>query len=118
MGEGWVDVRVALPQHPETSTPVNMLADTGATLSVLPRSLLEKLGVRPQKRIPVVESDGRRVEREVGEVMFGVNGDRLTARVIFGEPGDAVVLGLTVLEAMGWVVDPVQQRLIPSPLRK
>ncbi len=134
MGEVWVDVRIsasgapgaassasvriALPEHTEASKTVKMLADTGATLSVLPRPLLVELGIRPKKRIQVVESDGRVVERDAGEAVFGVNGDSLTSRVIFGDPGDAVVLGLIVLEAMGLAVDPVQRQLIPSPMRK
>ena len=32
--------------------------------------------------------------------------------VIFGEPDDIPVLGVTALEALGYQVDPVSQRLI------
>ena len=40
--------------------------------------------------------------------------DAIPTRVVFGEQGDAAVLGLTVLELLGLVVDPVDQRLIPK----
>jgi hypothetical protein len=35
-------------------------------------------------------------------------------RVVFGESGDAVLLGLTALEQLGLAVDPVQRRLVPA----
>ena len=35
-------------------------------------------------------------------------------RVVFGQEGDAAVIGLTVLELLGLIVDPVDQRLVPK----
>jgi hypothetical protein len=43
-----------------------------------------------------------------------INGDSTPCRVLFGEPGDANLLGLTVLEQLGLAADPVQHRLIPA----
>jgi hypothetical protein len=43
-----------------------------------------------------------------------VNEDSTPCRVVFGESGDAALLGLTVLEQLGLAVDPVQRRLIST----
>ena len=45
MGFIYVDVGVSNPSTPETSEEIRVLVDTGATLSVLPASLLERLGI-------------------------------------------------------------------------
>ncbi|MFQ5914890.1 MAG: hypothetical protein ACE5JS_17115 [Nitrospinota bacterium] len=37
-------------------------------------------------------------------------------RVVLGESGDAVLLGLTVLEQLALAVHPVQRRLVPTPV--
>ena len=37
--------------------------------------------------------------------------------VIFGEPGDAVLLGVVALEILGLVFDPLRRELRPAVLR-
>jgi len=36
--------------------------------------------------------------------------------VIFGEPGDAVLLGAFTLEALGLCLDPLKRELLPLPM--
>lgn len=100
---------------------VEVLVDTGATLTTLPRPILERLGVRPglksdgsPKRVTVRLGDGTTVQRDIAEVRLDVQGEELTTRVMFGEPEDASVLGVIVLETLGLAVDPVQKRLVPT----
>ena len=93
---------------------ITALADTGATLSVIPGWLLESLGIERMRRVMFVLADGRRASRDVGEAVFGINDDSVPCRVVFGQAGDAALLGLTVLEQLGLAVDPVQRRLIPT----
>ena len=114
MGEVRVDIVVVNPQTGARSEEVTALADTGATLSVIPGEILHGLGVRRLRTISLVLADGRRAERDVGEAAVAVNGESVPSRVVFGEPGDAVQLGLTVLEQLGLAVDPVQRRLVPT----
>ena len=90
------------------------LADTGATLAVMPGPLLDGLGVERRRRVSLVLADGRRAQRDVGEAAMAVDGDSVPCRVVFGEAGDAVLLGLTALEQLGLAVDPVQRRLVPA----
>lgn len=43
-----------------------------------------------------------------------MNGEPVPCRVVFGEPEDASLLGLTVLEQLGLAADPVQRRLVST----
>ena len=56
------------------------------------------------------------VERDVGGAIIEYEGRRTVVPVIFGEPGDAQVLGVTALEALGYQPDPVTKRLKPVEL--
>ncbi|MGH9779868.1 MAG: aspartyl protease family protein [Candidatus Acidiferrales bacterium] len=109
-------VKVSNLAQPERSAEVSLLVDTGATLSWLPRDLLEKLGVRPISRSRFQLPDGRYVEREKGAVILSVDGQAVGVTVAFAEPGEALVLGATSLESLGLAVDPVKQRLVPHDL--
>lgn len=114
MGEVRVGIVVVNPRTGARSEEITALADTGATLTVIPGEILQRLGIQKVRPIPLVLADGRRAERDVGEAAVAVNGESVPCRVVFGEPGDAVLLGLTVLEQLGLAVDPVQRRLVPT----
>jgi clan AA aspartic protease len=114
MGEVRVEVGIVNPRTGARSEPLVALADTGATLSVVPAPLLHRLGVQRLRQVSVVLADGRHARRDVGEATVVVNEDAAPCRVVFGEPGDAVLLGLTVLEQLGLAVDPVQRHLVPA----
>lgn len=114
MGEVRVAIVVVNPRTGARSEEIRALADTGATLTVIPGAILERLGVQKLRTISLVLADGRRAERGVGDAAVAVNGEAVPCRVVFGESGDAVLLGLTVLEQLGLAVDPVQRRLVPT----
>ena len=114
MGEVRVEIVVMNPRTGARSEEVTALADTGATLTVVPAEILRRLGVQKLRAVFLALADGRRAERDVGEAAVAVNGESVPCRVVFGEPGDAVLLGLTVLEQLGLAVDPVQRRLVPT----
>ncbi len=116
MGRFEVNATVANTASPERSTQVRLLVDTGATVSCLPRPVLEGLGVRAVSRSRFLLPDGRRIERDTGVVLFHLDGKVAGAAVMFAEAEDAAVLGATALEALGLAVDPVKQRLVPHDL--
>ena len=87
--------------------------DTGATDTMLPARTLKSLGVVPDREALVEFADGRRVSRGIGvaEVRYG---SRWTPTwVLFGQPGDASVLGAITLQELGLEVDPRSERLRP-----
>lgn len=114
MGEVRVEIAVVNLRTAARSEAISALADTGATLTVIPGELLESLGIQRVRTVSLVLADGRRSQRDVGEAGVAVNGEAVPCRVVFGAPGDAVLLGLTVLEQLGLAVDPVQRRLVPT----
>lgn len=114
MEEVDVDIVVVNPRTGVQSEEIAALADTGATLTVIPGEVLRRLGIQKVRTVSLVLADGRRAERDVGDAAVSVNGESVPCRVVFGESGDAVLLGLTVLEQAGLAVDPVQRRLVPT----
>lgn len=115
---GMFDVKVAVANlaAPARAEEVSLLVDTGATLSWIPRSILEKLGVAAFSRLPFSLADGRRLERDITAVLLTINGRKAPVQVAFGEPGEEAVLGATALEGLGFMVDPVAKKLVPRDL--
>jgi clan AA aspartic protease len=111
-----VTVNLASLAAPGRTTEVSLLVDTGATLSWIPRDVLERLGVTPFSRLPFSLADGRTLERDVTAVLLTIDGRKAPVEVAFGERGEAAVLGATALEGLGFLVDPVAKKLIPRNL--
>lgn len=90
--------------------PLDLLVDTGATYTVLPRGLLEELGVQAHHRGEFGLADGSRVELEVGRIWLRFEERLEHTLVTFGE---VALLGAVTLEELNRVVDPIEQRLVP-----
>lgn len=93
---------------------VEALVDTGATFTVLPGSLLRRLGIPAQRRARFRLADGSVLERDVGETKVRLNGLVVTTTVVFGEEGSPSLLGVVTLETALMAVDPVRQQLTPT----
>ena len=115
MGMFNVTVRLSSLTAPARSEEVSLIVDTGATLSWIPREILQKL-VPPFSRLPFSLADGRRLERDVTAVLLAIDGRKAPVQVAFGEPGEESVLGATALEGLGFMVDPVGKKLVPRDL--
>ena len=116
MGVFEVKVKLANLAAPDRTEEVLLLVDRGATLSWIPREILQKLGVTAFSRLPFLLADGRRLERDVTAVLLIFDGRKAPVEVAFGEPGEEAVLGATALEGLGFLVDPVAKKLIPRDL--
>jgi len=114
---GFVKIRAKVWNiyDPDRVREVEMIVDTGALYSVLPRSLLEELGVNPVEKRMFRLADGRIIEREVGFIGIEVEGRRTYSPVIFGDEG-IYLMGVVTLEGLGLEVDPVTGRLRPTVL--
>lgn len=88
------------------------IVDTGATLTTLPTPLLEQAQITPEGNIKLHLADGRENIRKWGNAMLRLDGEIIPARVVFGEGDDQALLGVTVLETAGLMVDPVERKLI------
>ena len=116
MGFTIIRVQVCNPEKPESCDKVELLADTEAMYSIVPKEILERLGIRPLGKRAFVLANGEKIEREVGGALYKVEGYEEYASVIFGVKGDKPLLGVTALEKMGLQVDPVTKQLKPIAL--
>lgn len=116
MGLTYAKVRLQNPVDLKKAHEIELLVDTGAIFSSIPRSVLQKLDLTSLERRKLRVYGGAVVERDVGGLVFEYGGNRAVAPVIFGEAKDTPVLGATALEALGYQVDPVSKELKPTEL--
>ena len=119
MGSFRVDIEVENPVRPgERRTVRSVLVDTGAELSWLPAALLESLGIERYNQWRFRQADGTLLERWAGLAWLHVAGKRTSDDVVFGEPGDLVLLGSRSLEGLNFRIEPVTKQLVdagPAP---
>ena len=120
MGTFRIDVSVASPVRPRALRQFsNVLVDTGAELSVLPAAALDELGIERYQQLRFRQADGTVLTRWTGPAFIHAAGRRTTDDVVFGEPGDLVLLGARSLEGLNVRIDPVRKLLVdagPMPL--
>ena len=107
---------VANPANPNAREPVEFLVDSGAVYSFVPRDVLSRLGITSHSRQRFRLADGSTIERDRGDALFFYKNQRGAAPVIFGESGDATLLGAVTLESLGFVLDAVRRDLLPLPM--
>jgi len=119
MGTFRVDVEIENPARPGERRPLrSVLVDTGAELSWIPAELLESLGIERYTTWRFRQADGTILERRTGAAFIHVAGKRTSDDVVFGEPGDLVLLGSRTLEGLNVRIEPVTKRLVdagPAP---
>jgi predicted aspartyl protease len=119
MGTFRVDVILENPARPgERRTVRSVLVDTGAELSWIPADVLEALQIERYAKSRFRQADGTILERWIGPAFLHVAGKRATDDVVFGEPGDLVLLGSRSLEGLNFRIDPVTKQLVdagPAP---
>jgi predicted aspartyl protease len=94
---------------------IEALVDSGATYTLLPSSRLRRLGVEPIDREAFLLADGRRIEREVGQVWVRI-GDRVRMSVaVFGPEEGPALLGAVTLEEFALGIDTLRRELIRVP---
>ncbi len=93
---------------------ISALVDTGATFTVVPASILERLGVARADMARMRLADDRVIERDIGETRVRLEGKTLNTVVVFGDEGALPLLGEYTLERALLAVDPVDQCLMPT----
>ncbi len=109
---GTFSVTISVAADDQNSEELEALVDTGATNTVIPADLLQRLGVRPHRTSVFQLADGREVEMEIGRAWVRVDGQREFTQVVFGPAGSEPILGAITLEEMNLAVDPVARKLV------
>jgi predicted aspartyl protease len=114
-----VEIEIENPTRPgERRTLTSVLVDTDAELSWVPAQALESLGIERYSKRHFRQADGTILERWAGGAFIYVAGKRTTDDVVFGEPGDLVLLGSRTLEGLNFRIEPVTKQLVdagPAP---
>jgi clan AA aspartic protease len=92
---------------------VRFLIDSGATYSLLPVRIWQKIELSPKREHVFTLADGSSTTRKVSECrIFLPQGDGYSP-VILGEADDEALLGVVTLEILGLVFDPFKRTLHP-----
>lgn len=116
MGLTVLKVEVANPANPDVGETVEFLIDSGALYSMVPRPVLQRLGINPLRMQAFRLANGQAIERQIGVALFKYQDRVGGATVIFGELEDSTLLGAFTLESMGFSLDPVRRELVPLPM--
>lgn len=112
-----VDIEIGRPNEPETPWErLDVVVDPNRQHMVIAADVLERLGIRRGEPQSFAVGNGEYLRRSVGFVAIRV-GDRIgCANAIFGEAGDANLLGATTLESLGLALDPLRRELVDLPM--
>ena len=96
----------------------NVLVGTGSELSWIPAPILESRGLKRAKLWRFRQADGTALERWAGAAIIHAGGTFTNDEVVFGAPGDMILLGARTLEGLNLLVDPHRKVLVdagPAP---
>ena len=115
MGATHVTVTIRNPAEPERTWEGLFLVDTGSTDSLVPRSHLEAIGLKPKGRRIYELADGSELILDVTTADIEFMGEIVGGTIIMGADDAEPLLGVTALESVGIEVDPLNQRLKRLP---
>lgn len=113
MGMFSVPLVVGNPQDGQ-SEEIFATVDTGAYFSMMPASMLQRLGLEPGEIMEFRLANGQGVEYPTAIALFATAGRFGAARVIFGPDGN-YLLGATALQDLRLNIDLEHERLVPMP---
>jgi clan AA aspartic protease len=116
MGLTTLELEIANVASPERGEKLEFLVDSGAIYSVVPAPVLERLGIKPLAQQEFRLANGEKITRQKGGAVFRYKDKVGVADVIFGEEGDATLLGAFTLEALGLALDPLKRELRDLPM--
>lgn len=116
MGLTHIEATIINPANTRKKATVSFLVDSGVIYSVVPKTLLRRLGVKPHSTRTFTLADGSQIKRDIGDMIFKLDGQQGASPVIFGERGDSTLLGTVSLEALGLLLDPIRRELRPLPM--
>ena len=115
MSEIYVTVAIGNPAQPERVWEGEFVVDTGAVDTLVPRQHLESIGLFPQRQRAYGLAGGQGIVMDIAVARIEIMGEFTGGTVAFGDEGSEPLLGLTVLESVGIVVDPHNEALSKLP---
>ena len=110
-----VNLTAINPKEEHRSTPpVEVLVDTGAHSSWLPKQILLNAGITPRGKKRFETATKQIVEREFGYAILTAEGYTTNDEIIFAEDSDMSLLGVRTLEGFSVMVDNIGHRFIST----
>ena len=114
MGTFSVRMQAWNPAQPGGVEEYDAFVDTGASFSWVSRARLERLGIKPSRKMGFRTIEGKLLERDMATVYVSTDKYSVPDVVVMAEEGEMEVLGAHTIEGLGMAVDPVQKRLVPT----
>lgn len=116
MGLTKVTLQISNPDHPKKSVEGEFLVDSGAFYTVLPKKIVDELGLKSSYKQNFSLADGTTISRPIGNAYITFEGRKTASAVVLGKPNDSALLGVLSLEGLGLILDPFQRKLHPAKL--
>ena len=118
MDMGLTNVRVTIvnPADESRMKETEMIVDTGSILTWVSEASLTEIGITRKWEKEFRTIEGHLVRRSTGIGIIRYKGVEGAVELVFGAAKDAQVLGITALEGLGFLVDPVTDELRHSSL--
>ncbi len=116
MGKVVERVKVTNFKDPSKSIEIEAAIDTGATMSVLPMDLIQKLGLEKIDEVNVRYADNSVRRKEVyGSIILEIAGRKAVFDVLAENEGAQPLIGQIVLERLDLIIEPTTRKVIPNP---
>jgi predicted aspartyl protease len=92
----------------------NVMVDTGSEYTWAPASVLERLGITPEREGRFRTADGRAITRPIGYAIVHAGATSAPDIVVFAAEGDMTLLGCRALEGLNLRIDVVTKELVPA----
>ena len=94
--------------------PVEVLVDTGAELSWLPKEILLGAGITSRGKKRFYTATRQLVERDFGYAILTAEGYTTNDEIVFAEQGDMSLLGVRTIEGFSVMVDNIGHRFVAT----
>ena len=116
MGKVIEKVKLTSLFDPTKSVEVEAIIDTGATMLVLPQSIVEQLHLRKMRDVSVrYANNATEVKPIYGVVTVEIQGRAGEFNVLEEPDGSQPLVGQIVLEQLDLLVEPSTRKVIPNP---
>jgi len=115
MSKFMVNLTAVNPTDRQRHTPpVEVMVDTGAEVSWLPKQVLLDAGIKPEFKKKFATADKRIIERDIGYAILNAEGYSTIDEIVFAEESDMSLLGVRTLEGFSVMVDNIGHRFVAT----
>ena len=105
MGETHITVQIRNPAQPERTWEGLFLVDTGAIDTVVPRPILESIGLQAEGQRVYTLADGSEVTMDIAVSRLEFMGEITGGAIMIADAGAEPLLGIIAMQGAGIVVD-------------